>query len=222
MTYLKHIAGIVLLFIVILAAPAIIAKMKQPPAPPQPVVEAEKNPVATPAPVAEEPPKQRLTGTTGINRKPPIKAPARPAVQPPPKATSRGGDSIIIGGGSSVRDNVVSGMLRGGSGGDSLTIDGPGWASVDGAHVASIEIFKLKNGQQNLIYFYAAGLATLDGGLAVVEGDAGADTVWLDRAILWTGPVAEGGFQRFDGSDGQGGSFSVSVTKGVTVDYRDR
>jgi len=217
MKIVLHIFGILFLFAAILVGPDVWEAMHAPAKPVTVTPDQEK-------PVLEEARKPDLPNM------PPQPAPPPPEpVVPQQRGGSGiegvrgggGGDTIIVGG-RSIGDNLVPGSFHGGSGNDTLATDGAGWASFDGQHLHSFEIFQLRNDQPNILYILASGLETTDHGTLVVDGDASIDSVWLDPAIKWGDPVTETGYAIYEGKDAGGRAYIVNIMQGVKVEIRQK
>jgi len=146
-------------------------------------------------------------------------APPQPVPEPPkpepPKKVSQAQTFTIKGiGNYAVK---VAQSFDGGPGWDTIRMEGAGWISLDGDQIRNIEMFKVKNGRQNMVYIYAKGVNSLDGGSIVVEGDEIVDIVWLDADILWDKPVSDLGYRHYSGITGRGKRVTVSVSQDTKV-----
>ena len=140
-----------------------------------------------------------------------------------PAIPVRTGDSFVTGGTSS-SDNVMKIDLDGGGGIDLVKVDGPGMLEIDGKHLKSMEVYDIRNNEQNTVTVLAEGLVAMDGGHAAITGDPDIDAVRLDGCLRWNDPIMirQDGeeFRRYDTYDSDGNLASVSVSKGVRVDVR--
>ncbi|TAL34599.1 MAG: hypothetical protein EPN97_08355, partial [Alphaproteobacteria bacterium] len=82
---------------------------------------------------------------------------------------------------------AIHGPTFDGAGGrDTVVISSDETIFIDGAHLISIEKFKLANGEANAIFVLAPGLNKLDEDWLEIEADPKLDTVTLDGCLSWT------------------------------------
>lgn len=187
----QQIAAVVLLLLTIAAAPLVDKMIDR-------LYDNPGKPPAEPPKIAEAPPQ-------------PVPEPLKP--EPPKKETQAQVFTIKGRGNYAVK---VKESFDGGPGWDTIKMEGAGWISLDGVQIRNIEMFKVKNGRQNMVYIYANGVNSLDEGSIVVEGEI-VDTVWLDADILWDKPVTDMGYRHYNGITGRSKRVTVSVSPDIRV-----